>query len=319
MTLAVPAPRACLAVLNYDGRELLGSCLPSLLAQDHEHVEVVVVDNGSYDGSAEYVRERFPAVRVVTLERNVGVTAALNAMVRAAGDAELVGLLNNDVELAPDWTSRLVAALDEHPSAGAAAGKLLRWSDRAVIDRAGDELHWSSAAFGRGAGERDDGRLDTADEVFSVGGAAALYRAAAFASVGPFDEDFFAYLEDVDWGFRARLAGWGARYEPSAVGYHHGGATLGDINPFSLYHLRRNQIWLVVKNYPAASLARHAGAVLAFNALQLAYAARRGRLRLVVRAYRDALRGLPGALRKRRSVQRARVTGHRDLARVIRR
>jgi GT2 family glycosyltransferase len=309
MTGSVPAPRACVAILNYDGRALLDQVLPTVLAQRGVDFEVVVVDNGSSDGSADHVRAAWPDVRVVALDRNVGVTAALNRMVRAARDAEFVALLNNDVELEPDWLEILVATLDAHPHAAAAVGKLLREGARDVIDRAGDAVYWSGACFGRGAGERDEGQFDRAEEVFAVGGAAALYRRAAFDSVGPFDEDLFAYLEDVDWGFRARLAGYGARYEPAAVGYHRGGATLGDINAFSLYQLRRNVVWLVVKNYPLASLVRHAPALLAFHLAALAFAVRARAVRLVLRAYADALVGLPGALRKRRAIQRSRAIG----------
>ena len=299
-------PRACLAVLNYDGRELLDEALPSIVAQDYAPFEVVVVDNGSSDGSPEHVRERWPSVRVVALQRNVGVTAALNACVAAAGDADVVALLNNDVELAPDWLATLVRVLEEHPAAAAAAGKLLRQTDRRVIDRAGDTMRWSSWCGGRGSGEIDAGQYDAAGEIFSVGGAAALYRRAALEDVGPFDEDYFAYLEDVDWGFRARLAGYTARYEPAAVGYHRGGATLGQINAFSLFHLRRNQVWFVVKNYPGRELLRHAPAVLAFNLVEVAVACKRRQLRIVLRAYAAALAGLPAALRKRRAIQRAR-------------
>ena len=310
-------PRACLAVLNYDGRELLDEALPSVVAQDYEPFEVVVVDNGSSDGSPDYVRERWPSVRVVALERNVGVTAALNRMVEAAGDAEYVALLNNDVELAPDWLATLVRVLGEHPNAAAAAGKLLRQTDRRVIDRAGDTMRWSSWCGGRGSGEIDAGQYDAAGEIFSVGGAAALYRRAALEDVGPFDEDYFAYLEDVDWGFRARLAGYTARYEPAALGYHRGGATLGQINAFSLFQLRRNQVWFVVKNYPTRELVRHGPAVVAFNLVEIAVALKRRQLRIVLRAYAAALAGLPGAMRKRRAIQRARRIGPDGLRAMV--
>lgn len=312
-----PPPRASLVVLNYNGRELLDWALPSFLAQNaEEDFEVVVVDNGSSDGSVAHLVDRWPQVRVVALPENVGVTAALNAMVRAAR-GELIALLNNDVELEPDWLTTLATTLDHHPEAAAAAGKLLSRRDRTVIDRAGDRLRWSGACHGRGAGETDRGQYDRAEEVFAVGGAAALYRRSAIERVGPFDEAFFAYLEDVDWGFRARLAGYTARYEPSAVGWHEGGATLGTVNAFSLYHLRRNQVWLVVKNYPARSLVRHGAAVLVFTLHAAAMAVRRRQAGLVARAYRDALRDLPGVLAKRRAIQQGRAVTQQALDAVI--
>ena len=308
--------KASLVILNYNGRELLEAHLPSVLAVEHDDAEVVVVDNGSSDDSVGLLRERFPQVRIVALPANVGVTAALNVMVHEAR-GEYVAMLNNDVDLAPDWLRIMIATLERHPRASAAQGKLLRYFDRATIDRAGDVVHWSSACFGRGAGEPDGPQFDEPAEVFSVGGAAALYRRSVFDEVGDFDEDFFAYVEDVDWGFRARLAGWGARYEPSALGYHRGGATLGEINPFSLYHLRRNQLWMVLKCYPAGSLLRHGPAVLAFNLVGIAIGIRAGQAGVIWRAYRDAVRGLPKTLRKRRAIQRGRRVGERELAALI--
>lgn len=317
--LPAPAttPRVVLATATYNGRHLLEALLPSVAAQRFREFRVVVVDDASTDGTADWLAAAWPEAELIALQSNVGVTAAFNVCVRAAQGAEFLALVNNDVELEPDWLGTLVGVLETHRDAAAASGKLLRPDERGVIDRAGDQLHWSSACFGRGAGERDRGQYDDAAEVFSVGGAAALYRMDAFQRVGPFDEDFFTYLEDVDWGFRARLAGYGARYEPRALGLHHGSATLGDDRPFSLYHLRRNQIWLVAKNYPAASLLRHGHAVLALNLLQLALAVRPRRVALVLRAYRDALRGLPRVLVKRRAIQRGRAVGHAELARHV--
>ncbi|MDO9408197.1 glycosyltransferase family 2 protein [Patulibacter sp.] len=312
------APRASAVVLSYDGRDLLESFLPSVLAQDYGDFEVVVVDNGSTDGSVGMLRERWPEVRIVALPENVGVTAALNAMVRA-GEGEYVALLNNDVELEPSWLRILVGVMDRRPELASSAGKLLQHRNRGRIDRVGDEVRWSSACFGRGSGDLDSGQFETGEEVFTVGGAAAVYRRSAFARVGPFDDDFFAYVEDVDWGFRARLAGYAAWYEPTAVGYHLGGGTLGGINPFSLYHLRRNQLWLVLKNYPAASLLRHGPSVLLFNLAGLGMAVRRRQVGLVLKAYRDALRGVRPALRKRRTIQRSRTVGSRELERFIER
>lgn len=308
--------KASLVILNYNGRELLEAHLPSVAAVEFDDMEVVVVDNGSTDDSVAFVRERFPQVRVVALPENVGVTAALNVMVREAR-GEYVGMLNNDVDLAADWLRILAGVLDADPRAAAAQGKLLRYFDHGVIDRAGDVVHTTSACFGRGAGERDAGQYDQPAEVFSAGGAAALYRRSAFDRVGFFDEDFFAYAEDVDWGFRAQLAGLRIRYEPSALGYHRGGATLGEINPFSLYHLRRNQLWMVVKDYPGRSLARHAPAVIAFNLVGIAIAVRRGHGGVVWRAYRDALKGMPRALRKRREIQRSRAVGAAEIDRML--
>ena len=247
--------RATVAILNYDGRDFLDVVIPSVLAQRYQG-RVVVVDNGSNDGSVEHLAERWPSVDVIPIPQNVGVAAALNRAV-AESDTEYIALLNNDIELEPDWLGELVATLDAHLEAASASGKLLRYHEREIIDAAGDLLLWSSAVFNRGAGERDRGQFDEPGAVFAVSAGAALYRRSAFDVVGGFDESFFAYLEDIDWSMRAQLLGLGSWYTPTAIGYHMGGATTGRPARFYARHQRRNQLLLVIKTFPTSALLRH--------------------------------------------------------------
>ncbi len=292
-------------VLTYDRRDLLDVILPSLERQTLPDARVLVVDNGSSDGSAAYVRDRWPSFGVLDLEQNIGVAAALNRGVGAV-DTEYVALLNNDLELDPDYLERLVEALDRYPEAASAAGKMLSYHDRTRLDGAGDEFKWSSTATRRGFGEIDTGQYDRPEEVFSACAGAAVFRRAAFGIVGPFDEDFYAYLEDADWGLRAQLAGFTARYEPATACYHMGGATTaGDQRRYGAM-LRRNEIWLVVKNYPARALVRHATKLLVHQGGWVVTAAREHELRGELGALTAAARGLPRMLRKRRAVQAAR-------------
>jgi GT2 family glycosyltransferase len=300
------AARVTAIVLNYDGRELLEAVLPSLFAQDYRDFRVLVVDNGSRDGSAAMVRERWPTVQVLELPDNVGVAAALNRGVRCAAGSQYVALLNNDLELDPGWLGRLVGTLEEYPGAASATGKMLNFHRRDELDGAGDLLMWSGAASHRGVGEPDDGRYDEPASVFSPCAGAALYRSEALANVGEFDEDFFAYQEDVDWGFRAQLYGWSARYEPRAIAYHMGGATTRrDGSRYGLLQ-RRNQILVVIKNYPARALWRHAPKVLSYQAGWIVSSMRERMLGRQLRALAAVIPALPGALRKRRAIQSAR-------------
>jgi GT2 family glycosyltransferase len=298
-------PGVDLIVLNYNGKKLLAAALPSMYAQAYEPFTLTVVDNGSTDGSVELVEEQWPGTRVVSLPENVGVTAALNRGIEA-GDAPYLALLNNDLELDPGWLRELVAELERHPEAGSATGKLLSYRRRNVIDGAGDVVSWSGACVRRGRGEVDRGQYDVPGAVFSASGAAALYRRSAFDVVGPFDEDFFAYLEDVDWGFRAQLAGYSCRYVPTAVAYHMGGATTGSDERLYLAHLRRNTITLVVKNYPATRLVRHAHRLLAYQAAHFLVSVRDRKARDHLRSIGEALAALPATLRKRRRIQATR-------------
>lgn len=310
-------PVLTVAVLSYDGRHLLEIILPTLAAQEFRDFRVVVVDNGSSDGTSAWLAEHWPEATVVTLPENVGVTAALNVCVRAA-DTELVGLFNNDLELHPAALGELVAALRDHPEAASAGGKLIDFHDRSVLDGAGDSFAWTGAGFRRGHGEPDRGQYDEPREFFGACGGAAVYRRAAFDVVGPFDEQFFAFYEDVDWALRAQLAGYGCRYVPSAIVYHMGSATVGKAtSEFAQYHLWRNAVWLIAKDYPAAVLVRHLPEIARARRRQLAEAMHMGRAGLWARAMGDALKGLPQPLRKRRAVQRTKRRSTRELEAIV--
>lgn len=324
MNASLPAPRETstpqltVAVLSYNGRHLLQVILPSLAHQSFRDFEVVVVDNGSRDDTVTWLEENWPEAQIVSLPDNVGVTAALNVCAQA-GRGELVGLFNNDLELDPDCLEELVRALAEHPEAGWAGGKLIDFHRRDVIDGAGDAYTWQGIGDRRGRGERDRGQYDEPCAIFGACGGAAVYRRAAFASVGRFDEDFFAFYEDLDWDLRAQLAGFTCRYVPTAVAYHMGSATLGrELNDFTRYHLWRNGLWILAKDLPAAALARHLPE-LALGQLRHFFGAWwDGKLNVWRAAWRDAARGLPRALRKRRGVQARRRVSLRELEAAIR-
>jgi GT2 family glycosyltransferase len=303
------------AIVNYNGRRFLETLLPSLARQTVHGFAVHVVDDASTDDARSYVEREWPDARWLGSDSNRGITATMARSV-AGAETEYVALLNNDLELDPRWLEALLAELEERPRAAAVEGKTLEYGRRTHLDGAGDMMRRNGYPDRRGQGQPDDGRFDAVEEIFAVSGTAALFRRAAFDDVGPYDTELRAYYEDVDWGFRARLAGYGARYDPRATGFHHGGATLGHINDFSLYHLRRNQLWMVLKNYPGRSLARHGPAVLLFNLVAVANAGRR--IGLVLRAYRDALAGLPRVLSQRRAIQRGRRAGHRELQSIVR-
>jgi GT2 family glycosyltransferase len=311
------APQLIVAIATYNGREMLEIVLPSLRRQTLRGFRVVVVDDASSDGTVEWLAELWPEVEVVAHARNRGVTAALNSCLRA-GPSEFVALLNNDLELHPDCLGELLAALTEHPEAGAVGGKLLNFSRREILDGAGDLYSWQGWARRRGKGQRDKGQYDTPQEVFSVCAAAAIYRRAALDAVGLFDERFFFNCEDVDWCFRAQLAGWSCRYVPSAVAYHMSSATLGSqVNELKLFHNWRNQIWIVAKNYPVGALVRHAPDLVYRQIRNLALAVRIRRPQLWLRVWRDALAAMPAVLADRHRIQASQTRTPAELERLI--
>ncbi|MEA2152106.1 MAG: hypothetical protein QOI18_339 [Solirubrobacteraceae bacterium] len=311
------APLLTVAVLSYDGRHLLEVILPSLARQSFRDFEVVVVDNGSRDDTVAWLGEHWPDVEVISLPQNIGVTAALNVCARA-GSGELVGLFNNDLEVDPACLGELVAALAEHPEAGWAGAKLRDFEQRDVLDGAGDVFTWAATGGRRGHGERDTGQYDEPRAIFGACGGAALYRRSTLERVGEFDEDFFAFYEDVDWNLRAQLAGFSCRYVPTAIAYHMGSATIGKgLSDFTRYHLWRNTLWIIAKDIPATALLRHAPRLIIGQLVNLAVAVRDAKLGLWLRVWRDALRGLPRMQRKRRTVQASRRVSLDALEQIV--
>ena len=312
------APRLTVAILSYDGRHLLEVILPSLAGQRYRDFEVVVVDNGSRDDTVQWLAQTWPQVQVISLPENVGVTAALNVCAHA-GDGELLALFNNDIELDPECLGELVGALEAHPQAGWASGKLRDFTQRELLDGTGDVFTWAATAGRRGHGELDRGQYDVPGEVFGACGGAALYRRSVLELVGDFDEDFFAFYEDVDWNLRAQLAGFSCRYVPSALAYHMGSATIGrGLSDFTRYHLWRNRLWIIVKDLPLGAIVRHSPQLLLGQLENLAMALRARKLDVWLRVWRDALLGLPRMLRKRRRVQASRQITLRALDVIVR-
>ena len=303
---------------SWNGRDLLDIVLPSLERQEYGDFRVTVVDNGSTDGTADHLRAAWPDVGVIELPENVGFAAAVNRGIEAS-QSEFVALVNNDMELDRAWLREMVGALRDHPRAASAAGKVLRYHEREVVDSAGDTMSWYGLSVPRGRGETDDGRYDAPGAVFSATAGAALYRAQALDDVGPFDADFFAYAEDVDWGFRAQLLGWECRYVPAAVAYHVGRATSSRISGLAHYLFLRNTITMVIKDYPAGALVRHAPRLAMFLAKQVSGSFRRRFAGQMLRALRDALVQLPRTLAKRREVQSRRRAGTAELDELIER
>jgi GT2 family glycosyltransferase len=316
--VAAAAATVSVAIPTYNGRELLEGALPSLFRQTIAgRLHVIVVDDCSTDGTVEWLGEHWPDVEVVSHARNLGVTRSLRDCL-AAATGEHVVLLNNDVELEPDCLERLVDELDREPRAATSCPKLLDFHRRERLDGAGDIYTWFGMPGRRGHGELDSGQYDLPEEVLGPCAAVAVYRRSAIADVGSFDEDFFSYYEDVDWSLRARLAGYTCRYVPGAVAYHMGGATMGKAyRDFTRYQLWRNGIWLIAKDLPGRSLLRHAPALIVGQLFHFTVAVRERRLGLWARAWRDALRGLPAMLAKRRVLQRGRRVSPAELERAI--
>jgi GT2 family glycosyltransferase len=297
-------PEISIVVLTWNGRQYLEACLSALQLQEAVSAETILVDNASTDGTAAFVRERFPAVRIVELERNVGFAAGNNAGARQARGRYLA-FLNNDTVPHPGWLRALRAGVDDDSGFVLITSRIVYMHDPTVLDSAGDGfLRWGGA-FKRHHGAPIELAMEPA-EVFGVCGAACLVRRDVFEELGGFDEDFFASHEDVDLSYRARLLGYRCRYVADAIVKHHGSATLGRVSALAVFFGQRNLEWVYLKNTPGTLLLRTLPGHLAYNVAAAAYFARQRRLGAFLRAKGAALAGLPGAIRKRRIVQRSR-------------
>ena len=304
-------------VINWNGAPHLPPCLDALAAQTYPQVEVIVADNASTDGSQALVRERYPAVKLVALPENRGFTGGNNAGI-AASTGQIVILLNNDTEVKPDWIAELVAAFARHPEAGCAASKMLLFSQRDTFHTAGDFYRVDGLPGNRGVWQQDVGQYDNEEYVFGACGGALAVRRVVLDTIGLLDDDFFFSAEDVDFAWRAQLAGFKCVYVPTAVVYHHLAATGGDVT--ASFYNGRNFLYLLAKDYPADLFRRHWRAVIgrqlriAGDALRAWRGeAARARLRGII----AGLRGLPKMLRKRRAVQASRVVSLAYLESVL--
>jgi GT2 family glycosyltransferase len=291
-------PGVAVVIPNWNGSRWLPGCLQSIAAQTVPAAEVIVVDNGSTDGSLELLAGH-PSVRVVALGRNTGFAFAANRGVEAAA-SEFVALVNTDVELAPDWLERMAAALSADPAAASVASKMVDLDDPTLLYDTGDVLRRDGACEQRGRFERDDGSYDAPGEVFGACAGAALYRRSVLLDAGGFDERFWTYLEDVDLALRLRLAGWGCRYEP-AVARHAGEGSSVKLSKPLHFWVERNTLLLVAKAYPARWLPQ-----VAYRQLGWAWhALRDGRLGAHLRGAAAAVPLLPAVLRERRALRSA--------------
>ena len=302
-----------IVIPNWNGREHLPVCLKSLSDQTYKDFEVILVDNGSSDDSLSYVREHHPHVRVIALEKNVGFAKGANTGIQSS-DSEFVALINNDIELEPDWLADLVHALQSFPEVVAVNGKMLNYYHRDIIDAAGDELSLNGNAGCRGNGEEDGEFYDTQCYVFGACAGAAVYRRSLFVDVGLFDEDFFAWYEDVDLDLRLQLRGHKCMYVPTARCYHKRGGTVKMNSPFFVRMITRNNLLYVTKNFPLSIILLKSPRIVVSRVRTWINHAKEGNGEAVLGALGEYARMLPATIRKRQKNLAARTVSLRYVA-----
>lgn len=289
-------------VLNWNGLEHLPECLASLRRQTFRDFNVLLVDNGSTDGSLEWVRREFADVALLPLERNLGFAAANNRAIEKC-QTPWIALLNNDTEADPGWLEALMHAAESCPDAAFFASQVRLFDQRHLLDSAGDGMPIAGAAFK--IGHLQSAQLYSQPRyVFGASAAAALYQTAMLRELGGFDEDFFCIYEDGDLNLRGQLQGYRCLYVPDAVVYHKVNASLARHPDQVVFYGQRNSEWLVWKGLPSSLLRKYLPLRMLYFLVSLSYFGLRGKLSVFLRAKWAAWRGRKAILGKRAELQR---------------
>lgn len=308
-------PLISIIILNWNGKKYLKDCFDSLESQTYPNFEIILVDNGSEDGSVKFVRENFPQIKIIGNKKNLGFAKGNNIGIKLA-KGKYIFVLNNDTKVEKNCLENLVEAAEKDDKIGMCAPKILSFGNPQIIDSVGLNIYFDGMSRGRGRMEIDDGKYNKIEEILFPSGCAALYRKTMIDEIGLFDENFFAYCEDTDLGLRGRLAGWKAILVPSATVYHHYSGSTEKYSDFKAFLVERNHFWVALKNFPLSllflvpfyTLLRYfftiygilikQGPAAKFHSSKL-------KLPLIlIGAYISTLKGMPRILKKRKFIQK---------------
>ena len=326
-------PTTTIIVLNWNGKAHLKDCFQAIAGQTYRRIHPLMVDNGSSDDSVAYVREHFPDVEIVINDDNLGFGGGNNVGI-AHARTPYVMILNNDTRMDPDCVGELVTTLESNPRCGSAASKVMLSLEENMIDAAGIEVCPDGLALGRGRMESGDGFTE-ATEIFFSSDCCTLYRKEMLDDIAVYgevyDEDFFAYADETDLGWRAQLRRWRCFYNPKAIVWHHHSASSGSASPFKALLVERNRIWVVVKNFPLWLVIRGGFYTVSrywwqacgvFGGVGRAgdFGKEHGKVHLVgvlLKAFAQAIWGLPRMLRKRRHIMKHKMIGNREIRELL--
>lgn len=297
--------KVSVVVLNYNGLEHLETCLSSLMRQTYDEFQIIVSDNGSTDGSVDYIKKNFPGVKVLENGENLGFARGNNLAIEMAirDGAEFIALLNNDTEVHEDWIKEMVKVLEGDRGIGACASKMLLFDNRDVLNSGGGAVNYVGHAWPEGLLEKDAGQYMKREIDLACAGA-FMVKAKVLREVGLFDEDYFIYAEDTDLSWRIRLAGYKIYYVPDAVVYHKYTASFDNKDKY--YLLERNRLATILKNYSARTLILVSPGMLFAEVAALFYALITGWFWRKLKGYWWNLASLGRILEKRRHAQRIR-------------
>ncbi len=284
--------KATVVIPNYNGIKYIEGCLDSLFRlQEQELFTVLVVDNGSKDGSLELIKEKYPQVKLTALSENTGFCHAVNVGIRAAATPYVI-LLNNDTVVLENFVKALVDTIERDKKLFAASAMMLMWQNHDLIDDAGDQYCVLGWAYARGKG-KPAASYQTSSRIFAACGGASIYRKQILDEIGYFDENHFAYLEDIDISYRAAIYGYHCVYTPAAKVLHAGSATSGSrYNEFKTNLTSANSVYLIGKNMPPLQLFWNLPFLLLGFFIKTLFFAKKGMGSLYIKGLRNGLHKL---------------------------
>lgn len=296
--------KVSVVIPNWNGLEFLKICLPSLKKQSFKDFEVLIIDNGSSDGSCEYIKKNFPDYKLISLEKNIGFAPAINLGIKNS-KGEYIFLLNNDTEVDKRCIEYLVKTADSKKDVGMIAAKMLQFRNRKLIDSMGDYIDAVGHANNIGWGEKDSEKFNKEKYIFLVTGGGSLFKREVFEKVGLFDGDYFAYMEDVDLSFRAQFQGFRAFFEPKAIIFHYHKGTSNRNKAFSEYLQFRNMTQTIIKDFPKELFLKDLNwlKIILVNINTIRFLAGEGYLMEALKAEWFILKNFPKLLQKRKKIQ----------------
>ncbi len=307
-------PVGSVIIVSFNGLDEIKRCLPSVIDQSFSSYEILLVDNGSVDGSPEYVERNFKQVRVIRNGANLGYAGGNNRGFQEARGEYLVAL-NQDTVVDREWLSELIKAMEERPDVALATSKICYLSDRDVINTCGNDVNFTGLAFCRGIGQPADS-FNEQELVPAISGCAFAIRRSVLEHIGGFDDDFFLYLEDTDLSIRARLAGYECLYVPTSIAYHDYAFNL---NSSKFFFLEKNRHILLLKNFRWSTLILMAPALVLTEVLTFGYGVMHGWDYFLgkLRAYKWLLTNLSKVMKSRSQVQAIRAKSDREIVRQL--
>ncbi|MCL4467533.1 MAG: glycosyltransferase family 2 protein [Deltaproteobacteria bacterium] len=300
---------------NYNGKEFIHVCIESVLRQSFKDFEVIVVDDHSTDGSAEYIKSKWHDINVIPLKRNAGFCHAVNAGIDYA-HGKYIALINSDIELDSRWLEYMITAIERYRDAFSINAKILNFYDRNKMDDAGDVYTREGRAFKRGYNQPAELYTDAA-EIFSASGAASLYKAKLLKQLNGLDEIFVAYLDDVDLGFRARLIGYKNYFEPQAIAYHKVNMSYKKRSILMGSLVLKNNMSVIVKDMPGSLIIKSFPWLILGHLKSVKYIYSVGGVRAILKGYYTFLKTVPYLFKERIKIQKIRSISTDDLNKIM--